>query len=512
VLVLDGTDRLAERHDFINLGILFLICLTIGVYLILTTVLIAKDGVFYIECAQRFTSNPISIVKRHPPGYPFLILIAHKFVTLFGNSSSAQGWIYSAQGITLLCRQFALIPLYLLGKLLVGGKNSFWAILILIFLPYPTRIVCDVVREWPYLLFLTTGFFFLLWGAKYDKWWAFGLVGLSAGLGYLIRPESIQLVVYGILWVMLSTFGPKLWDVSRREALFALALLLIGFAMPTAPYMKCTGRIIPPKVNHIMKSFSFNALPDKTDEPKANTVSSTYNTAEIVPQDVLKALGEIFKTVGENLMWFFVPALVIGLYFHFRDNAKREELLLITAFVLVNVTMMILRYIYIRPHVSQRWSLPLIMFTVFYIPVGLRIISRWLERKVSLNKQKTDLLPKNKPSWLFVLFLIGTCLCLPKLLRPIRIEKQGYRDVAKWLMENTAPADIIDVSDRRISFYAERKRLMLGRKVPQGAGYVVRIMKNEDEELNLGRIVKEKHSVWVDGRKKDKKLVIYKVL
>ena len=53
---------------------------------------------------------------------------------------------------------------------------------------------------------------------------------------------------------------------------------------------------------------------------------------------------------------------------------------------------------------------------------------------------------------------------------------------------------------------------MLGKKIPQGAGHVVRIMKNEDEELNLGRIVKEKHSVWVDGRKKDKKLVIYKVL
>jgi hypothetical protein len=300
--------------------------------------------------------------------------------------------------------------------------------------------------------------------------------------------------------------------VSRWKAFVGLTLLIIGFAIPAVPYMKCTGRIIPPKVNRIMKSFSFNGLPDKTDEPKDNMVSSNYNTAEIVSHDALKAFGEILKTIGENLMWFFVPMLLIGFWYHFLRDAKYEERFLIIAFIITNVVMMVLRYCYIRPHVSQRWSLPLITFTIFYIPVGLRIISRWLERKFPLNKQKTNLFHKNKPFWFSVLFLIGTCLCLPKLLRPIRIEKEGYRDTAEWLRGNTARQDIIAVSDRRISFYAERKGLMLGKKVPQGAGYVVRIMKNEDEELNLGRIVKEKHSVWVDGRKKDKKLVIYKVL
>ena len=129
-----------------------------------------------------------------------------------------------------------------------------------------------------------------------------------------------------------------------------------------------------------------------------------------------------------------------------------------------------------------------------------------------MNKQKSNVSKRKGFSWFLVSLFVGICICIPKLFRPIRIEKQGYRDVAKWLRENTAPADIIAVSDRRISFYAERKGLMLGKKIPQGAGHVVRIMKNEDEELNLGRIVKEKHSVWVDGRKKDKKLVIYKVL
>jgi len=505
-----SNERLIGKRDLVHVAILAAIALVIGVYLIATTVLITKDGVFYIERAQHFTSDPVSIIKRHPPGYPFLILMAHRFAMLFNKSSSVFTWIYSAQAVTLFCRLLALIPLYYIGKLLVGSKNSFWAILILIFLPFPTRIVCDVVREWPYILFLATGFFFLLWGTKSGKWWALGFVGLSAGLGYLIRHESAQLVVYGLLWLALSVVRPKLWGVSRWKNLIGLALLLVGFAIPAVPYMKCTGRIIPPKVNHIMKSFSFNALPDKTDEPKANTVSSNYNTAEIVPQDVLKALGEVSKTIGENLMWFFMPALVIGLYYRFRDNAKREELFLVTAFVTMNVAMMVLRYCYIQLHASQRWSLPLITITVFYIPVGFGVVANRLENKFPMNKQKSNVSKRKGFSWFLVLLLVGICICIPKLFRPIRIEKQGYRDVAKWLRENTAKDDFIAVSDRRVVFYAGRKGYLY-KRIPRQAKYAVIIM-DDEEGVDLNRTVRERYSLWLDKRKKRHKIAIYEVL
>jgi len=512
MVVNKAAKRLVEKRDFIHITILLLIALGIGIYLITTTVLIAKDGVFYIERAQKFSSDPIGIIKVHPPGYPFLIFIAHKSVTLFSNRASLQTWIYSAQSVTLLCRLLAIIPLYFIGKLLVGSRKSFCAVLILMILPHSAKYCGEVLREWPYILFLAGGFLFLLWGAKHGKWWAFGLVGLCAGLGYLIRHESTQIVVYGLIWLTLCMFRPKPCCVSRWKILIALALLLIGFAIPAVPYMKCTGQSINPKVKYIMKSFSFHTLPDRTDAPKVNIVAPNfnYNAAEVVSPNVLEALSEIFKTIGENLMWFFMLPLVIGLYYRLRGNAKFEEQFLITVFVLANVTMMVLQHCYCTPGISRRWSLSLIALTIFYVPVGLQVLGDWLSSRFYKSQGENK---ENPQLWFFILLVVGVAICLPKLFRPIGIDKNGYKKASKWLNENTVEDAIVAVPDKRISFYAERKGLIYDKKVPKRAKYIVEIVKDENERLRFAMAVQEKYSGWVDKRKeRGKRLVIYKVM
>ena len=77
-------NQLVEREDFAHIIILLIVALIIGVYLITTTVLIAEDGVGYINRAREFSSDPIRVIKGwHPFGYPFLIFLSHKFVSLF---------------------------------------------------------------------------------------------------------------------------------------------------------------------------------------------------------------------------------------------------------------------------------------------------------------------------------------------------------------------------------------------------------------------------------------------
>src|SRR4030042_191180 len=183
--------QLVERQDFIRIAILVTIALALGVYLIVTTLLISDDGVFYIEQAQHFSNDPVGIIKGVLPcGYPLLIIVTHKLITLFNSNTSISVWIYCAQSISLLCRLLSLIPLYFIGKFLVGHRYTFWGLLILIILPYPAELGSDAIREWPYILFLSIGLLFLIWACRYGCWWMFVIAGFTAGLGEDIRENN----------------------------------------------------------------------------------------------------------------------------------------------------------------------------------------------------------------------------------------------------------------------------------------------------------------------------------
>ncbi len=95
---------------------------------------------------------------------------------------------------------------------------------------------------------------------------------------------------------------------------------------------------------------------------------------------------------------------------------------------------------------------------------------------------------------------------------PIRAEKRIYRIAAKWLAQNTDPKDVIAAEDGRISFYAERKGLeYFGRKIPKGAGYVVKVVKSYEQQPDLSQAVQEEQSWWLDKQKREK-LIVYRVM
>ncbi|MDH4238789.1 MAG: glycosyltransferase family 39 protein [Phycisphaerae bacterium] len=495
------------KSDAINLAILVFVTSLLGVYLIATAVLISKDGVFYIERAQKLSSEPINIIKAHPPGYPFLIFAAHKFVSLFSKNTSLYSWIYSAHGVNLLCRVLALVPLYFIGKLLVGSRNSFWALLILILLPYPAEYGSDALRDWPYILFLATGFLFLLWGAEQGKWVMFGLVGLAGGLGHIVRPECAQLVLYGILWLLIGLFLPRR-NMNRPKLVYALFILLFGFAVPTAPYLKVRGRILPRKLYQLINS-SDREQTEENQDSKVDCRDNVY-TAESIPINVVKAIGELFEGISNNLMHFFILPLLLGIHLRFRKQAVATdaERFFIPVFIVFNIIMMVVLYSNWK-YISRRHCLPLVVFTVFYVPIGLQILADWLTVRFSKDRFDNN---QRLRVWFFVLVITGLAICTPKLLRPIHADKKAYKAAAQWLKENTQKNDLIAVFDKRISFYAERKGLVFDKNIPMGAQYAVAVMKNEDENPDADTAVQKELSLWIDQNKKTKKIVIYRVL
>jgi hypothetical protein len=152
---------------------------------------------------------------------------------------------------------------------------------------------------------------------------------------------------------------------------------------------------------------------------------------------------------------------------------------------------------------SRRHTLPLVIFTIFYVPIGIETLASWLGEKFP-NKANTGF-------WFMVLVVIGIAICSPKLLRPIRAEKQSYRDAARWLAKNTDEKDIIAVPDSRIGFYSGRRGVEYdGRAVPKEAQYVVKIFEGKNNTPSGEEMLQAKEVFSVEGKDKKSKVIIYR--
>jgi len=165
-------------------------------------------------------------------------------------------------------------------------------------------------------------------------------------------------------------------------------------------------------------------------------------------------------------------------------------------------------------YISRRHCMPIVVFTAFYIPVGLQILARWLSKRTSKNGLAVR---KNRQRWFFILAAVGFSICTAKFDRitPLSWKKQGYIDTAKWLKENTSEKDLIAMEDSRIGFYAQRSsRRMDGEKIPGNATYVVKFLygKQAKDSITFNREVRKRYSVWMNKKKAEKRIVIYEVM
>jgi hypothetical protein len=490
------------KKDAVNILILTAIAATIGTYIITTTVLISKDGTTYINNAMFFLNRPLQTIKTDYPGYIILIALAHKITTLFF-TNSVYTWTYTAQTLSLLCRILSLIPLYFIGKLLVGRRKTFWALLILIFLPYPAIFGSDVLRDWPHILFLSTSILCLISGARTGKWWFFALAGMISSLGHTIRPECAQIVIYCLIWLLIILLSPKP-KLTRTRALCLTFVLLIGFAIPAAPYIKGRGKILPYKLKKVLISCPNRENPSDTQSNIDNPQTTLY--AGLTP-DIIKSCGQLLKGISSNLLYYFVLPLIIGLYCHFRRLRRVifTESFFILALVILYAIMMILLFTK-WGYISRRHCMPMVVFTIFFVPFGMQMLAHWISRGVLKGHQRNLLF--------LILIALGLVVCFAKFARitPLRWEKEGYLIAANWLKENVSENEIIAVPDERLTFYASRKGITIGRMIPQEVKYIINIVKEGDSSPVFKRPYEEKNSVQINKKDKTKKIVIYKLL
>lgn len=527
-----GHERRRRRGEVIRLLILVGLTLCIGVYLIGTTIIVSRDGVRYIEHAQEFSTDAAGAVTGKPFGYPLLIFLTHEVYSFFGDESSALGWVYSGQIVSLVSRILSVVALYFLGGVLVGGRRSFWALLVLLILPYLARMGCDVLRDWPHVLFLAAGFLFLVLGSKRGKWWMFAVAGLAAGLGHMIRAECAQLVVYGGFWVLASWFSTRR-SMSRGRLAAALLVLLVGFSVAVVPYRIVKAELLPPKLQQLIESLhqrgdsqAGTETTDGTgsDEQSAEVSSHGESESGDKQASIAEAFGNLSDKIARSLMYFFVLPVVIGLWERFRKGSEADgvEKLYVGSAVVLNLVLLILLYCNYG-YISRRHCLPLIVYLIFCVPVGLEVLGRWLDGAFSKWRSPSEIGARR---CFFILLGVGIAFCAPTLFRPMGFDKTGYASATKWFRSNTAEDVVIaepwkprygheeNMRDMRISFYAERGTTAYVNtkgNIPPEADYVVKVIEAGEPEPHFDRAVKEEVRFPMNKRQK-KELIIYRVV
>ena len=258
-------------------------------------------------------------------------------------------WIYAAQFTALACRIITLVIFYYIGLKLVGPPAAFWGTLLLSFCRIRRKWDPDALSDWPHLMCFGAGFLSLLAAIKARNLWLFAAVGVFSGLGYLIRPESIQVVIYALIMII-YLFVKHSRRQDRANLLLAGVLLIAGFAMCTGPYIKCKGALLPKK----KLDFTTAAQTILRRSRRRPMRWTNMQILSFVAKEALKAIIKFVARLSENLVYIFMPFMVLGLYVQFRKNESMTENFLLQCFIVVNVA--VLMWLYCRYSYMSRPS------------------------------------------------------------------------------------------------------------------------------------------------------------
>jgi len=441
--------RLTQRSASFQVGLMAAIAAAIGVYLIATTVMVAKDGLFYIDQARKLTGDLHGKPEIHLLGFPLMITACFRILKTCGMSGGINTWIISAQTAALLTRLLCLIPVYLIGKRFVGRRRSILGIFILIVLPLPAEWGADALRDFPSLLLLLSSLALLISGAESRRRWLFALAGLACGIGISIREELLQLVLYAMLWFAWQFITART-RADRLRQTASCMVFLVMVSLPVGLHICASGGQLPVKTTSLLRMLTGK-------DPIGTTGTAAPPPAAAGKElSVSDASYRIVQMLGGNFHEYFYPFWVIGLVCCLRKKGNTTAKFFIITMIIGTCALLYMRYFFYFGGLSKRYLLPISAGTIFFVPEGLRRVGLWFERIVRARGEMFSRAMRSKVRISTILLVLGIAICLPKLVKPIRWDKRYYLQAARLVAEVTEPDENILAFDQRICLYADR--------------------------------------------------------
>jgi hypothetical protein len=227
---------------------------------------INPDGARYISMARQWPQQAAQVIKSedYHLGYPVVIHWVHQTMTLFGAGDGPVSWEHAGQTVSLIAAIIATVAIWVFA-----GISCNWRIAGL------TVIMLAAARKWSILgaevmsdslavacqmwaLVLTLMVLNRLRQRQRTSVMLAGAVGLVAGMGYLVRPESLGvLMIATAVWIVFLARE----RFNRQMTAGCIGLAGIGALAMAAPYMYAIGGLTKKKRIGDIVPVELNAMP-----------------------------------------------------------------------------------------------------------------------------------------------------------------------------------------------------------------------------------------------------------
>lgn len=437
----------------------------------------ARDSIGFIRMAWRMGTEPFVTVVREShqhPGFPAAILATAKLMghdpasanPFDPDPAAPKQFQRAAQILSSTSSTLLVLPMFLLGRLLIGSVGSFWACLLFQVLPSAGRLFADGLSEGLFLLMATSGLL-AAWMSLGEihapknrlLFWAL-LTGLFSGAAYLIRPEGLFLGAWTFLGLGLFAWrnpGPERKTRLLQMGAVAASLLLVG-----GPFVATIGHITTkPTAKQILEGEDTplpgtggNHLPGTGSNP-IEARSPFQNPTTPLAMNLPLAVWWEGGAAGtlERLFWgihALVYTWIKGMFWVFglpifwtiwrnRKNLWTLRMVPVWGFILT-LAAALFKVASQMGYLSDRHMVFLLLLGCY--PAIWGIFDLLTPARHWLVRQKLPRLAECLPA-LVVAGLMVTPLL--RTLEPLHSNRTGFREAGEWIVENSRPGDpVID--------------------------------------------------------------------
>ena len=427
--------------------LLFVVSISVRVYLFFNTFLIARDSVLYLGMAEMFLGGRFLEALQYitPPVYPFLVAGMRMMIS----DPEIAGKL-----VSLLLGICAFFPLYYLGKRFFEHKVVFVGLFLFAIHPFLVRYSAEVLSESTFIFLSITGFW-LLWKGWEERRYLFcALAGILLGLSCLTRAQ-------GFIWLGAIVAAPFIFSLIKgeeendeRNLWITFLVAVFAFLLVILPYSYLLKQLTG---EWTIRQSGASSILAGTDHAHQQGLWGAIATLLGHPLLLIKKLGwnmgRLAPLLPETIYYPFFVLLVIGLaaWRHTKRHLNGE--LYLAVICLVYVLGHCLLYLKVR------YLLPIVPFALFWAGQGFWVTATWLNRFCAHYVSKI----KEQHRRVLIVAVLLICFtaagALPKTLLPQRLDKLDRKEVGKRIATLFPNHPVILASDYRIGFYAGGKVL-----------------------------------------------------